>query len=277
VFFGPFYSTLPPTPIRREPTDVIVTVPEAVRPRLESLPSDRASALACHPRVCRVVLRHGVVHLHGVEGAVRPPKPEEKPRLTMLAYGTSITHGAAATAAHLSYVAQTAWRLGTDLLNLGVGGACRAEKAFADHIAERRDWDFATLALSVNMIGAGFTGAQFRERVRYLIDRITGANPTKPVFCISIYPCFRDWVRTPGEAATTDEFRRILAEVVRDAGAPDLHFVPGPEILTDISGLTADMIHPFDFGMIEMGRNLAERIAPVLDRVKRSNTVRAGR
>jgi hypothetical protein len=38
----------------------------------------------------------------------------------------------------------------------------------------------------------------------------------------------------------------------------------GPEILTDISGLTADLIHPTDNGMIEMGWRLAEKLKPLL-------------
>jgi lysophospholipase L1-like esterase len=183
----------------------------------------------------------------------------------MLAYGTSITHGAAASASHLSYVAQTAWRLGTDLINLGVGGACWAEAAFADYIAGLAGWDFATLALSVNMIGAGFTLDEFRKRTKYLIARIAGSNPDKPVFCISIYPYFGDWgAAQPNAQASPAEFRSVLEEVVGEVALANVHFIPGPEILTDIGGLTVDMIHPGDFGMINMGENLAARIAQVL-------------
>ena len=270
VFFGPFESRLPIVHIGSDPTPVDVYIPEVAKERFLGLTDGLAAKMYFHPRVCRIVLFHGNIHLHGIEGDVRPPRDDEKPRLTMLSYGTSITHGAAASAFHLSYVGQTAWRLKTDLINLGVGGACRAEAAFGDYIAGRDDWDFATLALSVNMMGAGFTQEIFRERVRYVVGKVAGDNPRKPVFCISIYPHFRDWIPDwPGtpEGVTGDAFRRILEEVVKEIGTPNLHFIPGPEILTDIGGLSADQIHPSDFGMIEMGENLARRMRVVVERL----------
>ena len=74
------------------------------------IPDDLAAAMPFHPRVVRVVLFRGTFHLHGVDGDVRPPAAAELPDLTLLSYGTSITHGSAATAFHLTYVAQAAWR-----------------------------------------------------------------------------------------------------------------------------------------------------------------------
>ena len=96
------------------------------------------------PGVRRVIFgsrRRDPVILHGVEGrGIRQPRPDEVPALRYLAYGTSITHGFDCEGPHLSYVAQTAWHLGADLVNLGVGGACHCEAAFADYIGNRSDW-----------------------------------------------------------------------------------------------------------------------------------------
>ena len=206
-----------------------------------------------------------MVRLHGIQGALRPPGPGETPERTMLAYGTSITHGAAATSFHLSYAAQTAWRLGTDLLNFGVGGACLCEAAFGDYLASLGGWDFATLALSVNMIGRGFTVVEFADRVRYLVGKIAGDNPGKPVACISIYPYFGDWADLqPDAKGKPDDFRKALRDVVGELGFPNLTFIDGRDILTDIAGLTTDLIHPGDLGMIRMGENLADRLAAVI-------------
>lgn len=265
-FNGTFAARDPVYRLGEDPVTIEFGMPDGdLADRFASLPAALADSLRYHPRVCRVVLRHGTIRLHGIEGDIRPPRPDELPATTMLAYGTSITHGAAASAFHLSYVAQTAWRLGTDLLNFGVGGACRAEKAFADYIAELDGWDFATLALSVNMIGAGFTLGEFRKRTKYLLGRIAGGNPDKPVFCISIYPFFGDWGRLqPNAQASPAEFRNTLEEVAGELALANLHFIPGPEILTDIGGLSVDMIHPGDYGMINMGENLATKIALVL-------------
>lgn len=39
-----------------------------------------------------------------------------------------------------------------------------------------------------------------------------------------------------------------------------MHLIEGPDVLTDIGGLTTDLIHPADNGMINMGGNLASRL-----------------
>ena len=144
VFFGPLAGRPHVHPIGTEPTTIDVGIGDDQRPAYESIPDDLAAAMPFHPRVVRVVLFRGVFRLHDVQGDLRPPAAAELPELTMLSYGTSITHGSVATAFHLTYVAQAAWRLGVDLINLGVGGACLCEPAFGEYIGARPDWDVAT-------------------------------------------------------------------------------------------------------------------------------------
>ena len=134
------------------------------------------------PNVRRVIFggcRRDPVILHDIKGqGVRPPHREELSGIRYLAYGTSITHGFDCTGPHLSYVAQVAWHLKADLIDLGVGGACHCEKAFADHLAGRTDWDIASLALSVNM--QGFPLDEFRRRIEYLVNTVAGADTSRP-------------------------------------------------------------------------------------------------
>ncbi len=266
LFHGTFEAATEPFRFGSKPEAFEIKMPtDATGDRFNSLPDDTARHLRFHPRVCRLVLFHGQVLIHGIEGDIRPARGDELPEKTMLSYGTSITHGARASAFHLTYVAQTAWRLGTDLLNFGVGGACLAESAFADYLAQLNGWDFAVLALSVNMIGHGFTVGEFADRVSYFVRTMAGDNPEKPVFCVSIYPYFGDWADLqPNAKGSPDQFREAYRSVVTSLGLPNVHFIPGPEILTDISGLTVDMIHPGDLAMINMGENLAARIGSVL-------------
>ena len=261
-FFGPFVSRELWRRVGDEPVEIELSMPE----RLADYPKEWDTTLAFSPRVCRLALFGGHVHIHSVRGAVRPPARQELPPLRMLSYGTSITHGSAASAFHLSYVAQTARRLGTDLANYGVGGACRAEAAWGEYFASLEGWDLATLALSVNMIGAGFTLEEFEERVRHLVSAVASSDTDRPVACISIFPYFADWgVVQPAAKAPPEAFRDCLEDVVGNLDMPNVHFVPGPEILTDPAGLTTDLIHPSDLGMIEMGQNLALRLAPFLE------------
>jgi len=248
-----------------EPITVRISTPERLRQLDDRWWGDHPFA----PQVQRLVFggpRRGPAIIHRVEGeGIRPPGIDELPSLRYLAYGTSITHGFDCSGPHLSYVAQTARRLNADLINLGVGGACHCEAAFADYIAGL-EWDIASLALSVNM--QGFSIGEFTERVEYMVNTVAGADTTRPVACITLYPYYRDFGITDAGAqygATPDEYRQALRDVVAACPHPNVHLIEGSEILTDIGGLAADLIHPSDNAMIEMGRNLGSRLQALLE------------
>lgn len=223
--------------------------------------------MAFSPRVFRLIFggppERDPVIFQGIEGEnVAPPAAEELPSLRYLAYGTSITHGFHAEGPHLSYVSQTARHLGADLINLGVGGSAFCEPEFADYMADRDDWQIATLALSVNMM-RGFAIDEFYNRVSYMVNRIAGSDPTRAVACITLYPFFLDFGIVPKDnplKAHSEEYRQALREAVAACPHDNARLIEGPDLLTDISGLTADLLHPGDNGMIEMGRNLAQKL-----------------
>lgn len=267
ILVVPFYGCFQHAPyvhVREEPKTITVETP----PRLGEV-MDRLDDMPFAPKVCRLLMMgSGHVVLHKAEGAgIRPPTADELPNLRLLTYGTSITHGASATMPHLSFVRQLAWRLRADLINLGVGGACHCEHAFADYIAGRQDWDVALLSMSVNMIGAGFTPDEFQERVSYMLNTVAGANTSRPVVCVTIYPHHRDMLPADHSCqgkALPDEYRERLRRAAADCPHQNVTLLEGPDILDDIGGLTGDLIHPGDLGMIRMGENLAKRIEPLV-------------
>lgn len=251
--------------VGREPMTIEVR-PHA---RLEQLEESYWRELPFAPRVFRLILggpQREPLILHGVEGkGVRPPDPEDLPGIRYLAYGTSITHGFDAEGPHLTYVGQTAWHLGADLINLGVGGSAHCEPELADYMAGRKDWGIASLALSVNM--QGFALDEFYRRVAHMVNAVAGKNPGKPVACITLYPYFRDFGISDAGAqygGTPEEFRQALRDAVAACPHNNAHLIEGPDILTDMAGLTADLIHPGDHAMILMGRNLGERLKGLL-------------
>lgn len=263
VFHGPFDGRQRYV-IGDQPQTIRLDMPEGLR-QLD--PSRyRNSPFSAH--LYRLIFggpQRDPIHFHGIEGKnVRPPEAGDAPTLRYLSYGTSITHGFDAEGPHLTYVSQTARHLGADLINLGVGGAAHCEHSLADYIAGRDDWRIATLALSVNM--QGFAMEEFSERVSYMVNKVTGADTSRPVACITLYPYYRDFgVEPDGQYGGTPEaYRQALRDAVSACPHPNVHLIEGPEILTDISGLTADLIHPGDNGMIEMGRNLAAKLSPLL-------------
>lgn len=254
--------------IGAESRTIDVTLPE----RLASLSDEQKRRMPFAPQVRRLILRGGPVHFHGVEAqGLRAPRADERPRLRYLAYGTSITQGAKASSAPLTYAAQTAWRLGADLINLGMGGACFCEPEFGDYIASRTDWDFATLCLSVNMVNQGFTPQELYQRAAYLLERIASADARRPVVLITFLPYFGDVhpsLRSGVTRAEPEVFRRVLRRAVAECPCPNVHLIEGPELLTDLAGLAGDVLHPNDYGMTQIAQNLADRLRPILNKAR---------
>ncbi|ESP87107.1 SGNH/GDSL hydrolase family protein [Candidatus Halobonum tyrrellensis] len=253
VFWGSFQPwqavEVGPTPETFE-----LGVPERLRELDASVDTGRFD-----PRLCRVRFdRFAPVALHGVAGDCRPPTPGELPDERYLAYGTSITEGAKASAAHLSYVSHAAQHRGYDAVNLGCSGSAYCEPALADYVAARDDWDVASLALSVNMANGGFSPAEFRERADYFVNTVAGHHPESPVVCVTLFPYFAD-VTDGGDAAHAGAYRDALRSVVADSPHDNVSLVAGPDLLS-ASDLTWDVLHPGDAGMRSIGDGLAEHL-----------------
>jgi hypothetical protein len=61
-----------------------------------------------------------------------------------------------------------------------------------------------------------------------------------------------------------EEYRQVLRDVMRESPHPNVHVVDGPDLLGKWDGLGADLLHPSDNAMIEMGRNLSVKMASIL-------------
>ncbi len=213
--------------------------------------------------VWRVICGRGsaiVLHdidTHGYE--IRPPKPEEKPALDWLAYGSSITNS------HLDgYPHFAARKLRVQVQNKGFSGACQIEKELVDYFVDECDWDFATCELGINMRG-GFTPDEFGERASYLIDRFTATG--RPVLIISLFPNHKSADKVAIREEITDcevAYNEILEELVARKNAANLHFMAGSDVLDDFTGLSGDLLHPCPYGHAIMGANLAERLKSII-------------
>lgn len=239
-----------PMPIRIEP----------LHPWLLNRQEIVLDAPAFSVQVCRLILHGNEIHLHDIHGDVRPPRADEIPERKYLAYGTSITYGINASMPDITYVRQVGRRMGMDVLNLGAAGAANCEKELADYIAARNDWDIASLCISINMLNQGKTISEFQSKASYMVRTIAKNNPDKPVICIGLFPNFADFglswpERSP--QATSQQYRDALREVAAQSNLANLHYVDGSELLTRIEGLSHDLLHPGDFGMIEIGEKLA--------------------
>lgn len=257
-FWGEFQGAETHT-LDAAPTTLEFSVPEGVR-RLESAV---AATSAFDPRVCRLRFDAWVpVAVHDVAGDCRPPTEAQRPARRHLAYGTSITEGASATAGHLTYVSRIARAVGADALNLGVAGAAYCEPAIADYIAGE-NWDVATLAVSVNMANRGFTLEQFRTRADALVDTVAGTNPDRPIVCVTLFPYHADACRGD-DVERAIEFRTALREIVDDSARENVSLVEGPDVMA-ATDLTADLLHPGDAGMAAIAEGLSSVVRTRLE------------
>lgn len=213
-------------------------------------------------RLCRIVLSGGELTLSGIEGEIRPPRPEDLPPV-MMSYGTSITEGHAASRTDLAWNSLTARRVGHDLVNLGSSGTAFCQSAVADYMAAR-PWDLCVLEISVNMVGNDFSVDQFRRRATYMVNTLAESHPEAPIFCISLFPWgIGDyWTNSP-QHKKARQYRETLREICEESSHGNVHFVSGPDLLS-MTGLSRDLLHPSDHGMIEIADKLSERIRAVL-------------
>jgi hypothetical protein len=259
VFHGAFQDTWPYSPqfVTSEESEIHIQKPADLDLLIKI---SRERNLPFHPQVVRVCLPYDLpCRFVSVEGDVSLPTSAQVPLLRYLAYGSSITHGGNANSATESYAHGIARELKADLINLGFAGAARLEPEMADYIASRRDWNFATLELGINVLGA-WPVAEFAERADYFIGRIAGSYPTRMVFCTDLFTCHGDFA---GDSLVA-EYREVIEETVERLDMPNVRYVPGHSLLKSATGLTVDLVHPSITGMQEIARSFAKFIRTAL-------------
>lgn len=223
------------------------------------------SALCGHewdPEVIRILFDRGSYKLYGIEGDIEPPKPEQCPRRTLLAYGSSITHGSNSIDSSHCWVSVLAHNLGVDARNLGMAGSCALEPAMADYIAaegEAGRWDLAVMEVGINVMD--WDEDKIAARVKNLVTQVAGRNPDKPVYVISPFYYAAEDLRGCRKG---EKWRRVTEQTLARLGYPNVTYLNGLDILGDISYMSADEVHPNIYG--------CQRIAETLTALLQKNT-----
>jgi len=258
VYYGSFQGGFPRI-INRGVNEITIAKPANID-RMDAWA--KASKLPFDTNLVRLILPfEGITHYIGVEGNVQPPKPRQVPGMRYLAYGSSITHGAAALSATGAYANRTAQYLGADLISMGFAGAARLEEEMAEYLAARNDWDFATFEMGINML-LDFDFHAFKARVDRFLDIIGQKHSDKWIFCIDIFTHEADFC----DDGKTAQFREIVKQAVDRTGLPKLVHIPGTSLLKSVNGMTIDGIHPSVFGLEEIALNLSNIIKGYLFR-----------
>lgn len=213
------------------------------------------------PEVVCVIFDRGDFELLDVIGKVRPPKAEELPQKTLLAYGSSITHGSNSLDMSHSWVSVIAHNLKMDCRNLGMAGSCLMEPEIIDYIAregELGNWDVALLELGANALG--WEVDKIRERVSNVLSQIAGRNLNKKIFVISPFYTMEDY----HGSGNPDKWRTQIEKIVRETNYPNVTYINGTDLLGDMSLVSADEIHPNIDGVAQIADRLTNKIQEVL-------------
>lgn len=231
LYYGAFQGGFPNSSRVILPQETRITIPAPEH--LEQLKQiTKEQKLGFNPEVVRVVLPYGTCYFADVEGEVVPPSEQDVPSFTYLAYGSSITHGSLALAAPYTYPFQIAQRFHCDYLNLGFAGSARMEKSMAEYLVSRKDWNFASVEMGINMIGDDFTEEIFEERIRRFVD-VLAADP-RPVFATSLFGFVGQ------NQAKGTRYREIVRRITKDR----LIFTNGLELLDNPAFISQDLTHP---------------------------------
>lgn len=203
----------------------------------------------------------GVTELYiGVQKGSEFSPPVEYNRLgkPIIFYGSSITHGAAASRPGNTYPAMIAQKLGVDHINFGFSGNAKGEKEIADYISRQKMCafvlDYHHNAYDLNMLKA--THYNFYKTVRL-------RNPFIPIVLVTAPSVNPDepWI-AGGVKIIQDTYRRAKAE-----GDKYIYFIDGCHLFDgDFKySCTVDGCHPNDLGFYKMAKTIGVTLACALE------------
>ena len=179
----------------------------------------------------------------------------------IVCYGSSVLQGTGAAHPAHTYPAATARRLNLDFVNLGFGGAGKAE---VEVVALVNQLDACCYLFD---LGKSY-GAPTPERYARMLDTIRAAHPDVPIICVTpIYSTKEP--NEPDYKKRSEDLRSIMRQAATDrrqAGDKQMFVVEGLELFGEPDkALFRDSQHPNDAGNDLM----AERLAPVLEKIVR--------
>ena len=180
---------------------------------------------------------------------------------TMLAYGSSLTHGSGAPLITQSYVHILATKRNYDILNKGMSGKAFCEKYVVDYLCEYNPLpDVFLLELGINMIGK-YQTADFRKAMEYFYQRLKLLKATK-VVVISPFWSYHD-LEVEG-ISNSQSYREIMDEIFGSHKQDHMFYIDGKDVLEDNNFLQCDLLHPSPEGHVRLAYALDKKIGAFL-------------
>ena len=216
-------------------------------------------------------LRHELqIAAYGLDSDAQCEKPESFIREhPVVLYGSSIAQGAGAARPGMSYAAILGRSINTDHVNLGFGGAGKAEAEVIALVTQ--------IAACCYLLDLGKSyGRQTAEAYAALLTTLRQDHPGTPVVCITPIFSSREFYNDQ-YADLSRHTRTIVRESVvgRIAQGDGLLFlVEGEALLSpqDSDALSSDGVHPSDLGHLR----IAERLRPTIEEALQATENRSG-
>jgi len=182
------------------------------------------------------------------------PDPTFKNPLPLAFYGSSICQGSGAYKPGMTYAAIIARKLGVDFINLGFGGAGKAEKEIVALVNAIPACGY------VLDLGKSY-GKQDRQPFLDMLQAIRKSHPDAPIFCITPVTSALE-VHSESYADLSTHTRLVMQQATNEAGDANTHLIDGVQLLGfgEHDALSKDGLHPSDYGY----HLIASRLLPTL-------------
>lgn len=181
-------------------------------------------------------------------------------KLPVVLYGSSVAQGIGASRSGMGYSSILGRLTDRDIVNLGFGGAGKAEAEVVSLVAE--------VDACCYVLGLGKSyGLQPADAYAAMLQSLREAHPDTPVVCITpIFSC-REFY-SEDYAALSRHTREVVREAVSAQlaqGDTRLSMIDGCSLLSaeETDGFSHDGVHPNDLGHTR----IAERLQPAIDSV----------
>ena len=178
-------------------------------------------------------------------------------RHKVVVHGSSITHGASASRAGLTYTALLSRNLGINFINFGFSGQCKMQPQFLDFLKVCEADAFVFDAFS------NPSQKQVEERLENFVKELVKAHPGKPLIFIQS-PIDQDSKFNTKKYASRMGINNAAAKIMKVLAKQykDVYFLAVPDVLGTDG--TIDNSHPTDLGFDRFVKAYQPKIAKIL-------------
>ncbi len=181
--------------------------------------------------------------------------------LPIVFYGSSVCQGSGAYKPGMTYEAILGRELNVDFVNLGFGGAGKAEANVVDLV------NSIPACCYVFDLGKSY-GMQDKTAYKRMLQAVRASHPDVPLMCVTPITSSLE-MHSEEYSRRSLHTRTVMREAVQEllqAGDKKVYLLEGPDLLgfDDHDGLSRDGVHPTDYGYSLIARRLSPTLKKLL-------------